>query len=124
MKKEKFFDKRRNPPQARTRGHTHVKKHLFNHFDVRQLFVSPIALTAAIFSMSNMKEVIPFLPANFVSFVCLILIFGIMGIAILALHPYQFGWQVVLILARHIRQSTKVADVEKNAVGSPDRDNG
>ena len=43
-----------------------------------QLYFSPIALTAGIFSMKD--NVIPFIPASFGSFVGLVFAFGILGI--------------------------------------------
>jgi len=41
------------------------------------------------------KDVIPFIPANFASFMCLILTFSVLGIVIV--RPYRFWcWQVVM----------------------------
>jgi hypothetical protein len=49
------------------------------------------------------KDVIPFIPANFGSFVCLILTFGVLGIVIHVVQPYRFWcWQVVMASAGQI----------------------
>ena len=60
------------------------------------LFISPIALAAAIFSMD--REVIPFIPQNFKSFLCMILIFGAMGALVHVLQSYQFVRQLYGLL--------------------------
>ncbi|KAF4629532.1 hypothetical protein G7Y89_g8613 [Cudoniella acicularis] len=44
---------------------------------IMMLYISPIALTAGIFSMN--KDVIPFIPTNFGSFVGMVVIFGALG---------------------------------------------
>jgi hypothetical protein len=46
------------------------------------------------------KDVIPFIPANFGSFMCLILTFGVLGVVIHVVQPYRFWcWQVVMASA-------------------------
>lgn len=57
-------------------------------------FSLPIALTAGIFSMD--RNVIPFLPASFGSFVGLVITFGILGLVIHFVPLYQTRcWKVV-----------------------------
>jgi hypothetical protein len=67
--------------------------HVLTAFSTSQ-FSLPVALTANIFSMD--KNVIPFLPASFGSFVVLIITFGVLGTVIHFVPSYHApGWQTV-----------------------------
>ena len=50
--------------------------------------------------------------ANFLSFLCVFVIFGVLGQVILALPPGRFWWQAMLDFARRLRRLKKVEDVE------------
>jgi len=64
-------------------------------------------MTAGIFSMN--KDVIPFIPARFGSFVGLVFIFGILGIVIHVVQLYQtWCWQVVIAMAGQKRWDSKI----------------
>ena len=66
--------------------------------------------------MDNMKDILPFLSTNFPSFLCVIVIFGVLGMATLALQPGRFWGQAMLDVSRHLRRLKKVEDAE-NDVG-------
>ena len=69
----------------------------------------PIALTSAIFSMR--ANVIPFIPANFGSFVIMSLVFGGLGVSIYAFQEGQYwNWQVVVETARHVFWAVKMEE--------------
>ncbi|PMD64753.1 uncharacterized protein K444DRAFT_659975 [Hyaloscypha bicolor E] len=64
---------------------------------IMMIYISPIALAAAIFSMN--RDVISFIPANFGSFISLVFGFGILGILILVMRQYEdWCWQVFMAL--------------------------
>lgn len=67
----------------------------------------PITITSTIFS--TRENIIPFIPANFVSFVIMSLIFGVVGVGIYAFQEDQcWNWQVVVEAARQILLAAKM----------------
>jgi hypothetical protein len=73
-----------------------------------QLYIFPITLTAGIFSVN--KDVIPFIPASFRSFVALVFTFGILGIVLHVFQLYQtWFWQVVMAFAGQKRWDVKIS---------------
>jgi hypothetical protein len=55
------------------------------------------------------KDVIPFIPASFGSFVGLLFTFGVLGIVIHVVQPYQtWCWQVVMAFAGQKRWDEKI----------------
>jgi len=65
--------------------------------------------------MDDMKKIMPFIPVNFGSFVCLVVVFCVMGAAILAYQTNEGWWQGILNLTRLIRSPRKVEDLENEA---------
>jgi hypothetical protein len=66
-----------------------------------------ITLPTAIFS--TRVDIIPFIPANFVSFVIMSLVFGIVGVSIYAYQEDKhWNWQVVVQMARHFWGGAKM----------------
>jgi uncharacterized membrane protein len=67
-------------------------------FLTSQLFIFPIGLSAAILNMN--RDIISFIPANFGSFVGLVLIFSVLGVLIYVVPQYE-SWfrQAVKTLA-------------------------
>lgn len=69
----------------------------------------PITLTSTIFS--TRENIIPFIPANFVSFVIMSLVFGGLGISIYAFQEDQYwNWQVAVKTARNWLLVAKMED--------------
>jgi len=56
------------------------------------------------------KDVIPFIPASFGSFMGLVFTFGVLGIVIHIVHLYHqtWCWQVVMALAGQMRWDRKI----------------
>jgi hypothetical protein len=70
-------------------------------------FSFPITLTSTIFS--TRENIIPFIPANFVSFVIMSLVFGGLGVSIYAFQEDQYWkWQVVVETARRVFLAAKM----------------
>ena len=69
----------------------------------------PITLTSTIFS--TRENVIPFIPANFVSFVIMSFVFGGLGVTIYAFQKDQYwNWQVVVETARQFFLTAKMEE--------------
>lgn len=99
-----------------------VKKQISNSFRTSQLYVSPIALAAVILSMD--RDVISFIPANFGSFVGLVLIFVVLGLFIHVVLQYE-SWspQAVMALAGQQRWARKLCGSSiKKPLWSKERD--
>lgn len=80
-----------------------------------QLYISPIALAAGIFSMN--EQVIPFKTLNFGLFVCATVVFGVLGIVIYYLEPFrQLGklarWGFIGRIRRHGEMKKQQQDEE------------
>jgi hypothetical protein len=70
-----------------------------------QLYVSPIALTAAILSLN--KDIIPFIPRNFGSFIGMTVTFVVLG-ALIHIVQLSWGWQVFSGWVGHKRWDQKI----------------
>jgi hypothetical protein len=69
----------------------------------------PITLTSTIFS--TRENVIPFIPANFGSFVIMSLVFAGLGVSVYAFQEDQYwNWQVFVEAARHVFLAAKMEE--------------